>query len=229
MNAGERPRRQSTRPPTPLERRVGQVMRGVGSAACNIVPRWLPGTFAPTPLARGPRRFSDRSHPARQANRGTDNRGKSRETRYGSQVQQPEGQAAPAGPRHAEGPVVTGRPSRLALVDGSDSVAEARGGGARHTRAWSLGAPAVVAGCRRLRFRRGVSKVPAVSRAGRSWAVSGPYDVAQQRPMTTNDDGQAYEAIAPEQRKRRSPRSPARPRTRRRQQPAVAFGHGSDV
>lgn len=52
---------------------------------------------------------------------------------------------------------VTGRPSRLALVDGTDSVAEAGGGGARHTRAWSVGAPAVVADCRRLRFKRGAS------------------------------------------------------------------------
>jgi hypothetical protein len=32
------------------------------------------------------------------------------------------------------------------------SVAEAGGGTARHTRAWSVGAPAVVADCRRLRF-----------------------------------------------------------------------------
>jgi hypothetical protein len=33
------------------------------------------------------------------------------------------------------------------------SVAEAGGGAARHTRAWSVSAPAVVADCRRLRFR----------------------------------------------------------------------------
>lgn len=34
------------------------------------------------------------------------------------------------------------------------SVAEAGGGTARHTRAWSVGAPTVVADFRRLRFRR---------------------------------------------------------------------------
>lgn len=33
-----------------------------------------------------------------------------------------------------------------------DNVAEAGGGAARHTRAWSVGAPAVMADCRRLRF-----------------------------------------------------------------------------
>lgn len=43
-----------------------------------------------------------------------------------------------------------------------------------------------------------MSKVPAVSRSGRSWAVPGPSEVAQQRPMTTNDDGQAHEPTAPE-------------------------------
>lgn len=48
--------------------------------------------------------------------------------------------------------VFTGRPSRLALVDGTGSVAEAGEGAARHTRAWSVGAPAVVADCRRLRY-----------------------------------------------------------------------------
>jgi len=40
----------------------------------------------------------------------------------------------------------------LALVDGTGSVVKAGGGAARHTRAWSVGAPAVVADCRRLRF-----------------------------------------------------------------------------
>lgn len=34
----------------------------------------------------------------------------------------------------------------------TSSLAEAGGGAARHTRAWSAGAPAVVADCRRLRF-----------------------------------------------------------------------------
>ncbi|SOE30759.1 hypothetical protein SAMN05442782_7670 [Streptomyces sp. OK228] len=36
-------------PTTTVGKRVGQVMRGVGSGACNIVPKWLPGTFMPTP------------------------------------------------------------------------------------------------------------------------------------------------------------------------------------
>lgn len=39
-----------------------------------------------------------------------------------------------------------------ALVDNTGSVAEVCGGAARHTRAWSVGVPAVVAGCRRLSF-----------------------------------------------------------------------------
>lgn len=47
---------------------------------------------------------------------------------------------------------ITCRPSWLALVDGTGSVAEAGGGAARHTRAWSADAPTVVADCRRLRF-----------------------------------------------------------------------------
>jgi hypothetical protein len=59
--------------------------------------------------------------------------------------------------------------------------AEASGGGARHTRALSVGVLAVVADCRRLRFRRGVSGVLAVSRARQSWAIPGPSDAAQQR------------------------------------------------
>ncbi|GAB2923999.1 hypothetical protein GCM10027075_25010 [Streptomyces heilongjiangensis] len=50
------------------------------------------------------------------------------------------------------GTAVTGPPSQLALVNDSGSVAEAGGGAARHTRAWSAGAPAVVADCRRLSF-----------------------------------------------------------------------------
>jgi hypothetical protein len=37
------------------------------------------------------------------------------------------------------GIVVTGWQSRLALVDGASSVAETSGGGAMHTRAWSVG------------------------------------------------------------------------------------------
>ncbi len=52
----------------------------------------------------------------------------------------------------SSGTVVTGRPSPLAPVDGSGSVAEASEGAARHTRAWPAGAPASVADCRRLRF-----------------------------------------------------------------------------
>lgn len=41
-----------------------------------------------------------------------------------------------------------------ALVNETGSVAEAGGGAARHTRAWSVGATAVVADYRRLMFRR---------------------------------------------------------------------------
>lgn len=84
------------------------------------------------------------------------------------------GERCPAGRRHAltvlpgqctnvpqviaasqadgSGVVVTCRPSWLALVASADSVVKAGGGAARHTRACSVGAPAVVAGCRRLRF-----------------------------------------------------------------------------
>lgn len=113
------------------------------------------------------------------------------------------------------GIVVTGWPSRLALVDGASSVAEAGGGAARHTRAWSVGVLSVVADCRRLRFRRVASKVPAASRARQGWAVSGPSEVARQWPMTTNDDHQAHKPTAPDQQIPSSPRSPARPRARR--------------
>ncbi|GAA2190725.1 hypothetical protein GCM10009787_00900 [Streptomyces bangladeshensis] len=94
---------------------------------------------------------------------------------------------------HAEGSA--GRRRQTLAVE-TGSVAEAGGGTARHTRAWSVGALAVVAGCRRLRFGLGASKVPAVRRALRSWAVSGPSEAAQQWPMTTNDDHQAHESIA---------------------------------
>jgi hypothetical protein len=51
---------------------------------------------------------------------------------------------------------------RQALAVETGSLAEAGGGAARHTRAWSVGAPAIVAGCRQLRFGLGASKVPAV-------------------------------------------------------------------
>jgi hypothetical protein len=50
------------------------------------------------------------------------------------------------------GTVAMCRPSWLAPVNGIGSVAEDGGGAARHTRAWSADAPAVVADCRRLRF-----------------------------------------------------------------------------
>lgn len=78
----------------------------------------------------------------------------------GSQVTLP----GAAGRRGAEGSVavVTGRPSCLALVDGTSSVAEAIGGAARHR---SVGAPAVVAGCRRLRFGLGASRMSAAKQA----------------------------------------------------------------
>jgi hypothetical protein len=102
------------------------------------------------------------------------------------------------------------------------SVVEAGGGTARHTRAWSVGAPAVVAGCLRLRFGLGASKVAAVRRPRRSWAVSAPSEVAQEWPMTANDDHQAHEPTAPKQQKPSSPRSPARLRARgSKQLPAV--------
>jgi hypothetical protein len=48
--------------------------------------------------------------------------------------------------------VSTCRPSWLALVDSSGSVVEVGGRAARHTRAWSVGAPAIMADCRRLGF-----------------------------------------------------------------------------
>jgi len=47
----------------------------------------------------------------------------------------------------------TVRSARLAQVNGMGSVTEAGGGGARHTCAWFVDAPAVVADCRRLRLR----------------------------------------------------------------------------
>lgn len=50
-------------------------------------------------------------------------------------------------------------PSQLALADGTDSVAEAGGGAARHTRAWSVGRLAIVADRRRSRYRRPESTV----------------------------------------------------------------------
>lgn len=44
------------------------------------------------------------------------------------------------------------RPTQLAVVDVIDSAVDAGGGAARHTRAWSVGAPTVVADCRLLSF-----------------------------------------------------------------------------
>lgn len=100
-----------------------------------------------------------------------------------------------------------------------DSVAEAGGGAAKHTRAWSVGARAVVAGCRRLRFRGPTSTAPqSVSRpdcGDQPWAVSGPSEDAQQWPTMTNDHHQAHEPTVPDQQKPSSPRSPVRPRARR--------------
>lgn len=77
---------------------------------------------------------------------------------------------------HRHGLVVTACSGRR-----TDSAAEVGGGAARHTRAWSVGAPAVVADCLRLRFTRGASKVLAVSRARQDWAVRGC-------PTAANDD-----------------------------------------
>lgn len=53
-------------------------------------------------------------------------------------------------------------PPWLALVVHTGSVVKAGGGAARHTRAWSVGAPAVVADCRRLRFMQARIRVPEV-------------------------------------------------------------------
>jgi hypothetical protein len=97
----------------------------------------------------------------------------------------------------------------------ANSAAQAGGGAARHTLACTVDCPTTVADCRRLRFRRAPSKVLAVSRTRRSWAVSGPSEGARQWPRTTNGDHQAHGHTVSEQRKRRSPRSPARPRARR--------------
>jgi hypothetical protein len=50
----------------------------------------------------------------------------------------------------AHGPVIPASP----VDDVSTSVAETSGSPARHTRAWPVGKPAIVADCRRLRHRR---------------------------------------------------------------------------
>lgn len=64
-------------------------------------------------------------------------------------------QEAQASQADGSGSVLTGRPSWLPLDRRHpDSVAEASGSAARHTRAWSVGEPAIVADCRRLRHRR---------------------------------------------------------------------------
>jgi hypothetical protein len=84
------------------------------------------------------------------------------------------------------------RPARLALVDDTGSVAEAGRGAARHTRTWSVGAPAVVAGCRRLRFGPAASWVSAVGRPAvrddQCWAVSGPSEVRRGYSTATFSD-----------------------------------------
>ncbi|GGS48806.1 hypothetical protein GCM10010253_23880 [Streptomyces badius] len=90
------------------------------------------------------------------------------------------------------GIVVTGRPSWLALVDSTSSAAEAGGGTTRHTRAWSVDAPTIVADCRRLRFGRGASQASAVSRVRQSWAVQG-------RSAVADDDHQAHGPTVSEQ------------------------------
>jgi hypothetical protein len=66
------------------------------------------------------------------------------------------------------GTVSTHRPSWPALVDDTGNAVEAGGSAARHTRAWSVDAPAVVADCRRLRFRRGVAEAFAVAECGKA-------------------------------------------------------------
>jgi hypothetical protein len=65
---------------------------------------------------------------------------------------QPPVRSPRASQAEGSGPVIACWPSWLALADSTGSVVDAGGGTARHTRAWSAGAPAVVAGCRRLRF-----------------------------------------------------------------------------
>ena len=81
------------------------------------------------------------------------------------------------------------RPSWLAPGEGTGSVAEAGGGAARHTRAWLVDAPAVVADCRRLKVQAGRSEgaegQSSAAELGRPWAVQGRSTVAnddQRRP-----------------------------------------------
>jgi hypothetical protein len=61
---------------------------------------------------------------------------------------------APKLPKLVAQVVRSGLAVATSLVDGTGSVTEAGGDAARHTRAWSVGAPAVVDDCRRLPFRR---------------------------------------------------------------------------
>lgn len=99
--------------------------------------------------------------------------------------------AGPERPQLRRLRALTGRP-RLVLVDGIDSVAEAGGGTARHTRAPSANAHAVVACFRRLRLKRTASNALSSAErgtvAGQGWAAPGPFEAAQQWPTTTNDD-----------------------------------------
>lgn len=77
-------------------------------------------------------------------------------------------------PRSASGAVCPSARRGGAGRQQRGSVAEAGGGAARHTRAWSVGAPAIVADCRWLRFlprpswmKRSVTVTP-----GALWSAS---------------------------------------------------------
>lgn len=76
-------------------------------------------------------------------------------------------------------------------------MAEAGGGAARHTRAWLVGRPAVVADCRRLRLSQTASKVPAIAptaagpRTDQCRAVPGPSEVPRGHSTATDTDRRA--------------------------------------
>ena len=80
-------------------------------------------------------------------------------------------------------------------------VAEAGGGAVRHARAWSGGAPVVVADCRRPRFQRPASEVADVGRPAdrndQPWVVPGPSEVPRGHSTMTDSDGRAP-AVNPE-------------------------------
>lgn len=107
-------------------------------------------------------------------------------------------QASPVTSRRTpELPKLRARPGRRGCARQRHcTVAEAGRGGARHTRAWSVGASAVVAGCRRLRSMRPVRWWPPSADEpapdDQLWTVSGSDETPGQRARARRISAQGW-------------------------------------